>query len=423
MNFVDESQLHVKAGDGGAGAVSFRREAHVAKGGPDGGDGGDGGDVWLIADPNVASLLAFRDHPHRRAASGVHGQGKARHGATGSSTEVVVPVGTVVKDLDGTVVADLSRPGDRWMAAAGGRGGRGNARFLSNRRRAPSFAEQGEVGEEHWYNLELKLVADVALVGFPNAGKSTLISRISAAKPKIADYPFTTLVPNLGVVRVDERELVVADVPGLIEGASEGKGLGHQFLRHVERARVLVLLLDLAPADPDDPAMAPAEQERVLLNELGSHRPELLDRPRLVIGSKADSATSEWDGPRLSAVTGQGLPELVREMAALVTEARAAEIEAAGSSAAAGFVIHRPEPEGVVVERGPDGAWVVRGRKAERAVAVNDITNAEALDYVQHRLKRMGVDRALARAGARSGESVHIGGFTFEYEPDQVLES
>ena len=424
MNFVDESQLHVKAGDGGAGAVSFRREAHVAKGGPDGGDGGDGGDVWLVADPNVASLLAFKDHPHRRADSGVHGQGKARHGATGSSVDVHVPVGTVVKDLDGTVVADLSRAGDRWVAAAGGRGGRGNARFLSNRRRAPSFAEQGEVGEEHWYDLELKLVADVALVGFPNAGKSTLISRISAAKPKIADYPFTTLVPNLGVVRVDDRELVVADVPGLIEGASEGKGLGHQFLRHVERARVLVLLIDLAPADPDDPAMAPAEQERVLLNELGSHRPELLDdRPRLVIGSKADSATSGWEGPRLSAVTGQGLPELVREMAVLVTGARAAEIEAAGSSAAAGFVIHRPEPEGVVVERAPDGAWVVRGRKAERAVAVNDITNAEALDYVQHRLKRMGVDRALARAGARSGESVHIGGFTFEYEPDQVLES
>ena len=421
MTFVDQSQLHVKAGDGGAGSVSFRREAHVARGGPDGGDGGNGGDVWLVADPNVASLLAFRDHPHRRAASGVHGQGKGRHGKAGASTEVHVPVGTVVKDLDGTVVADLASAGDRWMAAAGGRGGRGNARFLSNRRRAPSFAEQGEAGEEHWYDLELKLMADVALVGFPNAGKSTLISRISAAKPKIADYPFTTLEPNLGVVRVDERELVVADVPGLIEGASEGRGLGHQFLRHVERARVLVLLIDLAPADADDPAMAPAEQERVLLGELGNYRPELLDRPRLVVGSKADAATAAWDGPMISAVTGEGLAALVGRLADVVTEARAVEVSAAGP--AAGFVIHRPEPEGVVVERAVDGAWVIRGRRAERAVAISDITNADALAYVQHRLKRMGVDRALARAGARSGEMVHIGGFTFEYEPDQVLES
>lgn len=419
MNFVDESQLHVRAGDGGAGSVSFRREAHVSKGGPDGGDGGDGGHVWLVADPNVASLLAFRDHPHRRAGNGTHGQGKARHGAAGRSMEVAVPVGTVVKDREGAVVADLSRSGDRWMAAEGGRGGRGNARFLSNRRRAPSFAEQGEVGEEHWYDLELKLVADVALVGCPNAGKSTLISRISAAKPKIADYPFTTLQPILGVVRVGDREMVVADVPGLIEGASEGKGLGHQFLRHVERARVLVLLIDLAPADPYDATMAPAEQERVLLGELGGYWPELLERPRVVVGSKADMATAPWEGPRISAVTGEGLPQLVGRLADLVTEARAAELSAAGTSP--GFVIHRPEAEGVVVERGIDGAWVVRGRQAERAVAVSDITNADALAYVQHRLKQMGVDRALARAGARSGDVVHIGGFTFEYEPDQVI--
>lgn len=419
MSFVDESQLHVKAGDGGAGSVSFRREAHVSKGGPDGGDGGSGGAVWLVADPNVASLLAFRDHPHRRAANGVHGQGKARHGAGGADVEVKVPVGTVVKDLDGTVVADLPRPGERWMAAAGGRGGRGNARFLSNRRRAPSFAEQGEVGEEHWFDLELKLMADVALVGLPNAGKSTLISRISAAKPKIADYPFTTLQPHLGVVRVGDREVVVADVPGLIEGASEGKGLGHQFLRHVERARVLLVLVDLAPADPADPAMAPEEQVRVLLGELGGHEPALLDRPRLVVGSKADAATAAWDGPRISALTGEGLAPLLGQLADLVGAARVEETAATGPSA--GFVIHRPEPEGVVVERGPDGAWVVRGRRAERAVAVSDITNADALAYVQHRLKQMGVDRALVRAGAREGEIVHIGGFSFEYQPDQVL--
>src|SRR4051812_4474737 len=303
--FVDEAQIHVKAGDGGAGSVSFRREAHVAKGGPDGGDGGHGGDVWLVADHNTASLLAFRDHPHRRAGNGTHGMGKGRHGASGEDTVVPVPAGTVVRDLDGTAVADLVADGDRWRAARGGQGGRGNARFLSNRRRAPSFAEQGEVGEEDWFNLELKLMADVAIVGFPNAGKSTLISRISAAKPKIADYPFTTLEPHLGVVRHGDAEFVVADIPGLIEGASEGRGLGHQFLRHIERARVMLLLIDLASVD-----YSPADQERILVHELGQHRPELLDRPRLAVGSRADVAVHEWDGPRLSAVTGEGVPDL-----------------------------------------------------------------------------------------------------------------
>ena len=406
--FVDEAQIHVKAGDGGAGSVSFRREAHVPKGGPDGGDGGSGGDVWLVADHNVASLLAFRDHPHRRATNGVHGAGKARHGANGEDAIVPVPVGTVVKDRDGTVLADLTAEGDRWMAAEGGRGGRGNARFLSNARRAPSFAEQGEVGEERWLELELKLMADVALVGFPNAGKSTLISRISAAKPKIADYPFTTLVPHLGVVRFDEHEFVVADIPGLIEGASEGKGLGHQFLRHIERARALVVLVDLAPADE----RPPDEQERILLRELEQHQPDLLERPRITVGSKADAAFFEWDGIAISAVTGEGLRPLLGHLATLVAEVRASE--PVGRT----FTIHRPEPEGLLVERGDDGAFVVRGRPAERAVAVSDLTNAEALAYVQHRLKRLGVDRALARAGAREGDLVHIGGFTFEYEPD-----
>src|SRR3954452_12086981 len=272
--FVDECGLHVKAGDGGAGTVAFRREAHVPKGGPDGGDGGNGGDVWLVADRNVASLLAFRDHPHRRATSGVHGKGKRRHGRGGDDLHIAVPEGTIVLDHDsGAVLADLVHEGDRYLAAEGGRGGRGNARFLSNRRRAPSFAEQGEPGEERWLRLELKLMADVALVGYPNVGKSTLISVISAAKPKIADYPFTTLEPSLGVVRLDERtEFVVADIPGLIEGASEGRGLGHRFLRHIERARVLCVMVDLT-AEVD-----PLEQQRVLLDELGSYQPELLER-------------------------------------------------------------------------------------------------------------------------------------------------
>ncbi|HUV10338.1 MAG TPA: GTPase ObgE, partial [Acidimicrobiia bacterium] len=301
--FVDEVQVNLRGGDGGAGAVAFRREAHVPKGGPDGGDGGDGGDVILRADRNTASLLGFRDHPHRRADSGTHGSGQKRHGATGKDLVVTVPEGTVVKTRDGETLADLVHHGDSIVASRGGQGGRGNARFLSNSRRAPSFAEQGEFGEEHWLRLEVKLLADAALIGFPNAGKSTLISVISAAKPKIADYPFTTLEPNLGVVRFGEHEFTVADIPGLIEGAAEGKGLGHTFLRHVERARVLVLLIDLIPVDE----VTPAEQERVLLEELGRFRPELLERPRLVVGTKNDVAASDpeiaFDGMRVAAVT------------------------------------------------------------------------------------------------------------------------
>jgi GTP-binding protein len=406
--FVDEAQVHVKAGDGGAGAISFRREAHVAKGGPDGGDGGSGGGVWLVADRNVASLYGFRDHPHRRAGNGTHGSGKGRHGKSGSDVEVPVPEGTVVRDAAGVVVADLTGEGDRWLAGRGGQGGKGNARFLSNRRRAPSFAEQGEMGEERWLDLELKLMADVALVGLPNAGKSTLISTISAAKPKIGAYPFTTLEPHLGVVRFAEHEFVVADIPGLIEGASEGRGLGFRFLRHIERARALLVLLDLAPAD----GRSPSDQERILLDELGRYQPELLDRPRLVVGSKADLAAYDldWDGERFSAVTGEGLRVLVGRLASMVEAARA---ELPRSTR---FVVHRPQPAGVAVDRAPDGAWIVTGRAAVRAVALSDLTNPEALAYAQTRLRGLGVERALSRAGARPGDHVRIGGFEFDYE-------
>ena len=405
--FVDESGLHAKAGDGGAGAVSFRREAHVARGGPDGGDGGKGGDVWLVADTNAASLLPFRDHPHRRAVDGGHGTSKRAAGRNGSDLLVPVPVGTTVKDREGTVLADLVAAGDRWRAAEGGRGGKGNARFLTNRRRAPAFAEQGEVGEERWLRLELRLLADVAVVGFPNAGKSTFVSTVSAAKPKIADYPFTTLEPHLGVVRHDDTELVVADVPGLIEGASEGRGLGHQFLRHVERARVLLVLVDLATVDERDPE----EQQRILLQELGRYRPELLDRPRLVVGSKADVATLPWDGLRLSAATGEGVRPVVGRLAELVTKARAEE------AAPEAYAVHTPVPEGVRVERDGRG-FVVVGREAERAVALSDLTNAGALAYAHDRLRRLGVLKALARAGAQPGDQVRIGDLAFDYEPD-----
>ncbi len=253
-------------------------------------------------------------------------------------------------------------------------------------------------------------MADVALVGFPNSGKSTLISRVSAAKPKIADYPFTTLEPHLGVVQFDDHEFVLADIPGLIEGASEGKGLGHRFLRHIERARVLVVLVDLAPLD----GRTPQAQEEILVEELRRYQPELTRRPRLVVGSKADIADAdiEWTGERVSALTGAGLRRLLGAMAGLVEEARAERPRPPR------FVVHRPEPAGVAVERHADGSWVVVGRSAARAVALSDLTIPEALAYAQGRLRSLGVDRALARAGARAGDRVHIGSFEFEYEPD-----
>jgi GTP-binding protein len=433
--FVDEAQLHVKAGDGGAGAVAFRREAHVDKGGPDGGDGGRGGNVWLVASHNQSSLLGFRDHPHRRAGDGGHGGGKKKHGARGDDLEVPVPVGTRAKGPDGDLLVDLINVGDRWLAGEGGRGGRGNASFLSNRRRAPAFAEQGEKGHEQWYDLELALVADVALVGLPNVGKSTLISRISAAKPKIADYPFTTLEPHLGVVRArDESNFTVADIPGLVEGAAEGKGLGHRFLRHITRSRVLVVLVELDPVT----GISPAEQLRVLLDELDRYQPDLLDRPRVVVGSKADMVgmvgtvdmadmvgtgdTVEGSDDEnsfapdlvISAVTGQGLRELVGRLTQLVAEARPLQPEEETT-----IVIHRPMPEGFAVEPLETGVFRVVGRVAERAVALNDLTTDEAADYVQGRLRRIGVDRALARAGARDGDVVHIGELSFVWYRDQ----
>jgi GTPase len=335
------------------------------------------------------------------------------------------------------VQCDLSGDGDRFLIAEGGQGGRGNARFLSNRRRAPAFAEQGEKGQERWLDMELKLMADVALVGFPNAGKSTLISTVSAAKPKVADYPFTTLEPHLGVVRVggtrDGTEFVMADIPGLVEGAAEGKGLGHRFLRHIERARVLVVLLDLDPMALHDPA----EQLRILLGELGGYQPELLERPRLVVGSKLDLSGGAGTADELagiegftddelaelgaidttmcdliiSAATGTGVQMLVDKLAVLVQEVRTAvAVEATGA-----IVIHRPVPEGVSVERVSPGNWLVVGRVAERAVAFSDLNDVGALDEAVKRLRRLGVDRALARAGVREGDEVTVGSMTFTW--------
>jgi GTP-binding protein len=425
--FVDEAQVHVKAGNGGAGCVSFRREPYVSRGGPDGGDGAPGGDVVLEASNQVVSLLGFEEHPHRRGGDGTHGSGKRRHGRRGPDLVVPVPEGTLVRSLEGDLLADLVVAGDRFVAAEGGRGGRGNARFLSNRLRAPAFAEQGELGEERWLNLELELLADVALVGFPNAGKSTLVSRISAAKPKIASYPFTTLEPHLGVVHVgrssgssEPSQFVIADIPGLVEGAADGRGLGHRFLRHVERARVLVVLVDLAETSGYGPTEGrpPNDQLGVLLHELERYRPELLERPRLVVGSRCDwrpvdsrpSLPSYGGDLEISAMTGEGMSQLVGRCMELVDVARRAAPAPRTSP-----VIHRPAADGVTIER--NGAtWVVSGREALRAVGVSDLNDPDALAHAQRRLKRLGVDRALYRAGARHGDSVRIGKMEFSYE-------
>tara|TARA_B110000263_G_scaffold58126_1_gene49656 strand:- start:397 stop:1632 length:1236 start_codon:yes stop_codon:yes gene_type:complete len=407
--FVDECNLHAKGGDGGAGCVSFRREAHVARGGPDGGDGGTGGDVWVVADRNVSSLLAFQDFPFRRGDDGTHGQGKKKHGKNGEDLVVKVPEGTIVRDFDGEILADLVGAGDRWLAAAGGRGGRGNSRFLSNKRRAPAFAEQAEIGEERWLRLELKLMADVALVGFPNAGKSTLISRVSAAKPKVASYPFTTLSPHLGVVRLDsDFEMVIADIPGLIEGAATGKGLGHQFLRHVDRARVLLILVDLAEVE----GRTPETQEEILIRELTEYDANLSNRPRMVVGTKSDVASLAWSGSTISSVTGQGVDALIGQLRQLVEKARTSDDQPTQ------YVVHRPALEGIEVVRHDNGSFEVLGRQALRAVALSDLTNVDAMSHAQERLTQLRVPRALARAGAVEGDVVIIGTFQFEYEPD-----
>ena len=326
--FVDEIDVFVKGGDGGAGCVSFRREKYVPYGGPDGGDGGDGGSIWLEADPALTTLLDFHYRRHYHAERGTHGQGSNRHGASGADLVLRVPLGTVVADrATGEHLGDLTSAGERILAIRGARGGRGNARFATSTNRAPRRADLGRIGPERWLHLELKLLADVGVIGFPNAGKSTLVSRLSAARPKIADYPFTTLEPSLGIVRVDDdRSFVIADLPGLIPGAAEGKGLGLQFLRHTERTRVLLHMLDLDPQTGRDPI----DDLQVIDRELAAYSAELAERPQIVVANKADLPDAAPNRERverlcaesgqtlfvISAVTGSGLTDLVRGIAA-----------------------------------------------------------------------------------------------------------
>jgi GTP-binding protein len=416
--FIDEAKVWVRAGNGGAGVASFHKERGKPRGRPEGGSGGAGGDVIIEADSKVASLLDFRRRPHRRAGDGSHGRGSMQHGRRGTDLVLPVPVGTVVRDEQGTLLADLAELASRVLVVHGGRGGRGNAALVSRRNVAPTFAEQGEYGEEVEITLELKLIADAAIIGFPNAGKSTLISRVSAARPKVADYPFTTLEPHLGVVEVDDRQFVLADIPGLVEGAAEGRGLGHAFLRHVERARALLLLLDPSPGQE----LSVARQHGVLLAELERHDPTLAARPRLVAVSKIDlpgavtaaTALADTLGRRVyavSAVTGEGVTVLMHAVADLVEQA------IREAPARRSYLLHRPAPPGFSVHREGE-RWVVRGKAAERAVSLDDLTVPAAADFAARRLTRAGVDEALRRAGARPGDEVQIGDLVFEFHAD-----
>ena len=423
--FHDRAKIHVRGGGGGNGVVSFRREAHVPKGGPDGGDGGRGADVVVVSDPSLRDLAAFRRGSHFAGARGGHGQGANRHGATPDALEVRVPPGTVVTDPDRGDRWDLTEAGQRAVVARGGSGGRGNKHFATSTRQTPRFAERGLPGQERWLELRLRLRADAGLVGLPNAGKSSLLARLTRAQPKIADYPFTTLAPVLGTLERDDRQLVLADIPGLIEGASAGAGLGHEFLAHVERCRLLIHVLDLAPLDGSDPVANHATVEA----ELREHSRELAELPRILCLSKADlvpaedvqSAVAEWT-ERLripvfatSAATGEGLDAL-RD--AIFEHVPADDQLQAAAKQPTTHRVYRPgEGDAFRVERIAPGAFRVEGGRIERLMARHDIDNDEALRYLEERLRALGVIRALEAAGFTPGDDVEIAGVVFELDP------
>jgi GTPase len=424
----DRARIFVQAGAGGNGAVSFRREAHVPRGGPDGGDGGRGADVVLVCDPSMRDLQSFKRRAHYRARRGGHGEGANRHGASPDPLEVKVPPGTVAEDEDGELRYDLTLPGQSGVVARGGLGGRGNRHFTTPTRQAPRFAERGLPGEERWLELRLKLLADAGLVGLPNAGKSSLLARITRAQPKVADYPFTTLEPVLGTIERDERQLVVADIPGLIEGAGAGAGLGHEFLAHVERTRLLVHVLDLAPLDGSDPL----ENHATVEAELATYGAGLERLPRILALSKADlvpeedaeAARANW-AERLgvevlvtSSATGRGLDELVEAIFRHIPVEAVAEQPPEAGPAQPEHRVYRPgRDESFHVERLGDGTFRVSGGRVERLIARHDMENEDAQRYVEDRLRSMGVIRALESAGFEPGGDVEIGGMVFELDP------
>ena len=429
--FADHVRIHVVAGDGGDGSRSFRREAHVPRGGPDGGDGGDGGDVVLVAEPGMTTLGDFSRRRHVRAAAGGRGTGRKAHGRDGADVIAAVPPGTVVRvaaggDPDaGAWLGELIAPGDRLVVARGGRGGRGNVHFATPTHRAPTHFEKGQPGEERWIELELKLIADIGLVGAPNAGKSTLLAALTEAQPRVASYPFTTTTPNLGVIVFDdERSAVIADVPGLIEGAHEGHGLGHAFLRHVERTRVLVAVVDGAADDP-------VAEWAVVADELRLHDPALLERPMTTVVTKLDlpEVRDRWPRVRrrlaqtshvpiaVSSHDGTGLDTLRVALAEALDEA---ETRAAAAAPEAPMRVHRFDPldAGWRVVAEPDGLRV-RGRRIEIAAAKTDFENAESRDRFQRALERLGIDAELRRLGAVAGTLVRIGRAELEWGDDE----
>jgi GTP-binding protein len=419
--FFDEARIYVKAGDGGNGVVAFRREAHVPRGGPSGGNGGKGGDVYLCADPQCNTLIAFDKQVHFRAPPGQAGRGKNQTGAQGEDLLIPVPAGTVAYESEtGALLADLVEPGQRILVARGGRGGRGNRAFRSATMQAPRIAENGEPGEELWIKLELKLLADVGIIGVPNAGKSTLLSRVSAARPKIADYPFTTLEPNLGVVVVDDRDMVWADIPGLIEGAHAGAGLGHTFLRHIERTRLLIHLLNGASPDPVGDYEA-VNQELELFN------PHLADRPQAVVFNKMDlpEVKARWPSVArslrnkgmveplaISAITGDGVNALLRRIADMLSTLppppAIAEVAPLDPSA-------RGEDKSFTIRRESDGGWRVQGRHIERIVAMTQWEYYDAVMRFQRILEALGITQALRDQGVQPGDTVRIGSRELEW--------
>jgi GTPase len=425
--FSDHATIHVQGGRGGDGCVAFRREKYVPRGGPDGGDGGDGGGVELVADPDLRDLTAFRFASHFKGGRGMHGQGSGRHGRRGAPIEIAVPIGTQVWLRDeGTLLADLAHPGARVVVAAGGGGGGGNRRYATATRRAPTTAEVGELGEEHWLELRLKLVADAALLGFPNAGKSSLLRRISNAKPKVADYPFTTIEPVLGTVDAPDSgsQLTVADVPGLLEGAHEGVGLGHEFLAHLERARLLIHLVEAA-ADPGD-----IVRRRDAINrELALHGGGLAERPQLFALSKIDLIEPSARGPlvdacdadlALSSATGEGVEALVDRLFALVAELPApAGDQPAAEAELADFLVYRPAPPARRSYRilRDAGALRVAGRELERLAMDLDPDDPGAVGRLAAELERLGVEHALRAAGAKPGDDILVGAHSFSFHP------
>lgn len=422
--FFDEAKITVRAGDGGDGAMSFRREKFVPFGGPNGGDGGRGGDVYLVVNPRLNTLVRFQHERHFRAGRGGHGKGKDMTGKDGADLFIEVPSGTVVRDADtGEVIADLTEPGQRALVARGGRGGRGNARFATASNQAPRFAERGEPGQVRNLMLELRLIADVGIVGVPNAGKSTLLAAVSAARPKIADYPFTTLQPNLGVATLDdETTLVLADIPGLIEGAHAGAGLGHAFLRHIERTRVLIHLLDGLSADPlRDFAQVNAE--------LALFDPALVEKPQVVALNKIDlpDAQTRWPAVQaglraqgyeplaVSAATGQGVRDLLYRAAQLLAELPPEEKQAEVP------VFRLPEDENAFEITREGNAWRVRGTRIERAAAMTFWEYDEAVQRFQRLLERLGITQALEQAGVKPGDTVYIGKAELEWLPSPEI--